>query len=114
MMPEIDGAQFLAILDEHPSHTGIPVVVVTASRRTAPESVRGKVAAWLPKPVEYDHLVATVSQFVSGRPAEVVELRPRVKKTRDVGKFLARRSAELHTLRAALGTDHLEIRRLGH
>jgi CheY-like chemotaxis protein len=115
MMPEIDGAQFLAILDEHPVHAGIPIVVVTASRKTAPEAVRHKVAGWLPKPVEYDNLVATVSQFMDDkRPiAPVVPLRP--KRTRDVGKFLERRLLELDTLQTALAaSDHQEIRRIGH
>ncbi len=118
MMPELDGNQFLAVLDEHPMHTGIPIVVVTASRRTAPQSVRHRVSGWLPKPVEYDHLVATVSRFLGTpappAPAPVTELRPRGQK-RDVAKFMQRRVDELHTLRAALASsDHLEIRRIGH
>jgi CheY-like chemotaxis protein len=132
MMPEIDGAQFLAILDEHPVHAGIPVVVVTASRKTAPEAVRHKVAGWLPKPVEYDHLVATVARFASPRPAAaaaasapvaepapapVVPLAPRARpaRTRDVSLFLERRRGEIATLHAALErADHQEIRRIGH
>jgi two-component system, chemotaxis family, chemotaxis protein CheY len=112
MMPELDGAQFLAILDEHPGYAGVPVVVVTASRQTAPASVRGKVAGWLPKPVEYDDLVSTVSRFVG---ASAPPRKPPRRAARDVGKFLERRRAELDTLRAALASsDHFEIRRIGH
>ena len=137
MMPEIDGAQFLAILEEHPVHSGIPVVVVTASRKTAPESVRHRVAGWLPKPVEYDHLVATVAQFVDGAGAAARPLAPVVPigsgrgprasqpitpmaplptaRSRDVTRFLERRVTELDLLRSALAAaDHPEIRRIGH
>jgi CheY-like chemotaxis protein len=137
MMPEIDGAQFLAILEEHPVHSGIPVVVVTASRKTAPESVRHRVAGWLPKPVEYDHLVAMVGHFVdsdgvgpsplapvvpigSGRGPRASQPIPPMaplptSRTRDVTRFLERRVGELELLRRALAAaDHLEIRRIGH
>jgi CheY-like chemotaxis protein len=117
MMPELDGTQFLAVLDEHPVHSGIPVVVVTASRKDAPRAVRDKVAGWLPKPVEYEDLVASVSRFVSGAtpaPKPVTPLR-RKPSQRDLGKFFERRHRELQTLQTALASsDHQEIRRIGH
>ena len=116
MMPELDGTQFLAVLDEHPAHGGIPVVVVTASRKDAPRGVRDKVAGWLPKPVEYEDLVASVSRFVSGEAPPRPPAPPRRKPgQRDLGKFFERRHHELLTLRAALASsDHQEIRRIGH
>lgn len=62
MMPVMDGWQFRQLQQNDPSLSRIPVVVVTAAgprERIPPIAADG----WLAKPLDLDHLLATVERF---------------------------------------------------
>lgn len=56
MMPIMDGWQFWENLQGDDALAHIPVVAVTAAREAAPQGV----LQCLPKPIELDHLLATI------------------------------------------------------
>ena len=113
MMPEIDGPQFLAILREHAGYAGIPVVVVTASRREPPRTWAFEVSDWLFKPVDHDLLVRTMARVI-GTEYVPVPADSRLGSAR-VERFLARRRSEIERLRTAHATsDYEDLRSIGH
>jgi CheY-like chemotaxis protein len=113
MMPEIDGPQFLAILREHAGYAGIPVVIVTASRREPPRTWAFEVSDWLFKPVDHDLLVKTMARVIGTEYVPVPD-DPRLGSAR-VGRFIERRRSEIQRLRAAhLASDFEDLRSIGH
>jgi len=64
MMPVMDGWQFRAQQQRDPQLSRIPVVVVTAAgpRNGVPQI---EADAWLPKPIDLDDLLATITPFCS-------------------------------------------------
>lgn len=61
-MPEMDGWAFRAIQKHDPLLHSIPVAVFTTQERLS-EALRMAIADFVPKPVNYDRLVATVNRF---------------------------------------------------
>ena len=59
MMPEMDGREALRRMREHPELALIPVVIMSAA--FAPDRVGQRVAAFLTKPFDLDHLLETVA-----------------------------------------------------
>jgi CheY-like chemotaxis protein len=64
MMPIMDGVQFVVEQAKDPSISGVPVVVFSGGRDH--EQLRSyPIAAYLPKPVDFDLLLQTVHRFSS-------------------------------------------------
>ena len=61
-MPEMDGWAFRAEQKHDPLLHSIPVAVFTTQERLS-EALRMAIADFVPKPVNYDRLVATVNRF---------------------------------------------------
>jgi CheY-like chemotaxis protein len=113
MMPDLDGAQFLAEQRRHPRIADVPVVMITASGRSTRRELGLDVAAWLAKPVELDELLATIAGFCVVPGLDPAGGGPRA--VRRVHRFLDRRRRELPSLHGALASgDHEELRHIGH
>ena len=66
MMPEMDGREALRRMREHPEWGRIPVVMMSAA--FAPDRIGQRVSAFLPKPFDLDHLLATVAGILDRAP----------------------------------------------
>ena len=66
MMPEMDGREALRRMRERPDLASIPVVMMSAA--FAPDRVGQRVAAFLPKPFDLDHLLETVARILDRHP----------------------------------------------
>jgi len=66
MMPVMNGWQFREAQVSDPALADIPVVVVSAA---GPQAQPIQADAWISKPVDFDHLLTTVSGFCERRPA---------------------------------------------
>ena len=62
MMPDMDGREALRRIREQPDLTGIPVVMMSAA--FAPDRINQRISAFLPKPFDLDHLLATVARII--------------------------------------------------
>ena len=62
-MPRMDGYQFQAEKRRDPALVGIPVVVFTADRASAPRADDLDVAAYVEKPARLEELLAVVRRF---------------------------------------------------
>jgi CheY-like chemotaxis protein len=62
-MPRMDGFQFQAEKQRDPALDGIPVVVFTADRTSAPRAGALDVAAYVEKPARLEDLLAIVHRF---------------------------------------------------
>jgi DNA-binding response OmpR family regulator len=71
MMPRMDGWQFLRAQRELPAAAAIPVIILTARPDGREQAAELMVAAYLPKPVDFDALLGTVRRFCASgaRPA---------------------------------------------
>ena len=65
MMPEMDGREAFRRLRELPDHADIPVVMMSAA--TSPDRLTPRVAAFLPKPFDLDHLLDTIARVLDVR-----------------------------------------------
>ena len=63
MMPRMNGWEFRAALRQDPTLASIPVVVLSAHPDVARLSAALDVAAYLPKPIHIDRLLAIVQRF---------------------------------------------------
>jgi two-component system, chemotaxis family, chemotaxis protein CheY len=61
-MPHLDGMSFLQALQADPRRKGLPIVVITAyaDDEQAELSMRRGAAFFLPKPVDFDHLLSLI------------------------------------------------------
>jgi len=62
MMPHVDGLGFLDMLKSDPRHKKLPVIFITAypDEKKADASLRKGAAFFLPKPIDFDRLLALV------------------------------------------------------
>jgi CheY-like chemotaxis protein len=65
MLPGMDGWQFRAAQRAHPALAGIPVVVVSASRRAEETAAELSVAAIVTKPFDLPHLLHAIARAAS-------------------------------------------------
>jgi CheY-like chemotaxis protein len=65
MMPEMDGLQFLKVIEEEHVGAHIPVAVTTGSGRCGPRDLPPGVSAWLFKPIDHDQLVSVVMAMLA-------------------------------------------------
>ena len=63
MMPVMNGWEFRAAQEIDPDLASIPVVLLSANREIAAKATAARVQAYLPKPVDLDHLITTVRQY---------------------------------------------------
>lgn len=63
MMPVMDGLAFLHAKLADPLLTAIPVVLLSAHLRLRPEVLELPIEAFLPKPLDYDLLVAIARRY---------------------------------------------------
>jgi CheY-like chemotaxis protein len=68
MMPLMDGWDFLRARQGNPVIWAIPTVVISAFRALAEAAAPLGVQQALPKPIDLDHLLATVQRYCSGAP----------------------------------------------
>ena len=110
MMPVMNGWQLLTILRDHPAHSRIPVVVMTASGL---HPLNAEPNGWLAKPVDHDRLVEAVAEFAGPiRPVHDVDQRisPDL-----VEHFLLRCRRDIERLLGALASrDYEEMHRVAH
>ncbi len=65
MMPEMDGREALRRMRQQPDLACIPVVMMSAA--FAPDRVGHRISAFLSKPFDLDHLLATIEQVLHQR-----------------------------------------------
>jgi CheY-like chemotaxis protein len=115
MMPDMDGRQFM--LERDASLTSIPVVVVTAAGAQKQRAAGIQADGWLSKPVDLDRLLAAVAKYcrtADPRPMDAESAAALLGEPR-IAQFLARRRAEIPTLRDAVAVaDFVEIRSIAH
>ncbi len=67
MMPDLSGLEVLSFINEHPSLSGLPVIIVSA--KTMPEDVekglRAGAVAYLTKPVSFAEMKGVIDEAVS-------------------------------------------------
>lgn len=67
MMPDLSGLDVLSFINEHPSLSGLPVIIVSA--KTMPEDVekglRAGAVAYLTKPVSFAEMKVVIDEAVS-------------------------------------------------
>lgn len=64
MMPEMDGREAVRRIQATPSHRHIPVVLMSAAHTR--QSIDHEIAAFLPKPFDLDHFLATIASVIAG------------------------------------------------
>lgn len=67
-MPVMSGREFRAAQLDDPYLCDIPVVVVSAFSQTLPLGKADQIVTYLPKPLDYDLLLATVEQVCQKTP----------------------------------------------
>jgi CheY-like chemotaxis protein/chemotaxis signal transduction protein len=63
-MPEMDGDEVLARLKDEPATRLLPVIIISSERTRAEACLRNGAAAFLPKPIRADELVALVARVL--------------------------------------------------
>lgn len=63
LMPVMDGIAFLHVKQDVPTIKDIPVVLLSAHLRQRPEVLALPIEAFLPKPLDYDLLVAIAQRY---------------------------------------------------
>ena len=65
MMPYMSGWDVLRTMRAHPGLASIPVVIMTAGANVRQQAVELGVAGYLPKPLDFDHLLDIAARYAS-------------------------------------------------
>jgi CheY-like chemotaxis protein/chemotaxis signal transduction protein len=63
-MPEMDGDEVLAHLQDHPDHRRIPVIIISSEKLRAEACLRNGAKAFLPKPIRAQELLPLVERVL--------------------------------------------------
>jgi CheY-like chemotaxis protein len=63
-MPEMDGDEVLAHLQDHPDHRRIPVIIISSEKPRAEACLRNGAKAFLPKPIRAQELLPLVERVL--------------------------------------------------
>ena len=69
-MPEMDGDEVLAHLQDHPDHRRIPVIIISSEKLRAEACLRNGAKAFLPKPIRAQELLPLVERVLEEARAE--------------------------------------------